>query len=180
MIVAKLISYLIVQYYTGQRYKYSDRQLELQSSFNSSPVHIIMLMLLTLIASAAAVPDPVRLFETINDPSLQGMGRSSVVEIKDVLMDQGVLLAESTFDSTLSKTKCMSYELCRFGANKEMQFGPAVAAFKVICQVLYFSNSKVLFELHFASKVAFAKYQVSQKCPYLINGHILLTLCRVK
>ena len=92
-------------------------------------------LILALISSAAALPDPVTLFETINDPSLQISGaRSGLGEIKDILVDQGVALAETTFDRTLEQSRCMAYELCRFGANNDVEFGPAVSAFKDFLQ----------------------------------------------
>ena len=59
---------------------------------------------------------------------------SGLGEIKDILVDQGVSLAETTFDRTLEQSRCMAYELCRFGANNDVEFGPAVAAFKDFLQ----------------------------------------------
>ena len=91
---------------------------------------------LTLLASAAANPDPVKLFETITAPELDNVLTAGVRSdagggIRSVLMDQGVALAETTFDSSLDKSRCMARELCKFGANRETEFAPAVAAFTV-------------------------------------------------
>ena len=89
------------------------------------------LALAVLAASAAALPDPVTLFETV--PGLAAPeGREAAVGIKNVLQDQGVALAEATFDSTLAKSKCMAFELCRYGADQDdSEFAPAVSAFTV-------------------------------------------------
>ena len=91
-------------------------------------------ILITLISTASAIPDPVKLFETVQSPELQLISsRSDVASIKSVLQDQGVALAETTFDLNLAKSKCMALELCRFGAdsNQDMQFAPALTAFTV-------------------------------------------------
>lgn len=93
-------------------------------------------ILLTLLASAAAIPEPVKLFESITAPELDNVLTAGVRSdagggIRSVLMDQGVALAETTFDSSLAKSRCMARELCKFGANKETEFAPAVAAFTV-------------------------------------------------
>ena len=86
-------------------------------------------LILALVASAAAIPDPIGLFETID--SLEAEGRGSGPALKDILQDQGVALAEETFDSSLSKSKCMAYELCMYGAEevKDVEFTPAISAF---------------------------------------------------
>ena len=90
-------------------------------------------ILVTIISMATAVPDPVRLFEAVQSPELESVAgsRSDVAGIKTVLQDQGVALAETTFESGLTKSRCMALELCRYGANNEMQFGPALTAFTV-------------------------------------------------
>ena len=89
-------------------------------------------ILVCLVSMASAIPDPVRLFETVQSPELESVAsRSDVASIKNVLQDQGVALAEATFDSGLTKSRCMALELCRYGANNEMQFGPALTAFTV-------------------------------------------------
>ena len=95
---------------------------------------------LALLAAVAAHPDPVQLFETINAPELDlqssaGLRSESVSGIRSVLMDQGVALAETTFDSSLEKSRCMARELCKFGANRDTEFAPAVSAFTVLSQV---------------------------------------------
>ena len=92
---------------------------------------------LTLLASAAANPDPIKLFETISAPELDiqssaGLRSEAASGIRSVLMDQGVALAETTFDSSLEKSRCMARELCKFGANRDTEFAPAVSAFTVI------------------------------------------------
>merc|ERR1711862_955725 len=53
-----------------------------------------------------AHPDPATLFETIVMPN-EMEGRSAPENIKDVLMDQGILLAEETFDSSLTKSTAL-------------------------------------------------------------------------
>merc|ERR1712154_295514 len=85
-------------------------------------------LILALVASAVAVPDPVRLFETID--TLETSARSTGVGIRTVLQDQGVALAEETFDSTLNKSKCMAFELCMHGADEMMdaETAPAISA----------------------------------------------------
>merc|ERR1711971_555424 len=94
-----------------------------------SPTLIMLSLILALVASAAAIPDPISLFETID--SLKVEGRCSGPALKDILQDQGVALAEETFDSSLSKSKCMAYELCMYGAEevKDVEFTPAISAF---------------------------------------------------
>ena len=91
---------------------------------------------LALLTSAAANPDPIKLFETISAPELDiqssaGLRSEAASGIRSVLMDQGVALAETPFDSSLEKSRCMARELCKFGANRETEFAPAVAAFTV-------------------------------------------------
>ena len=94
----------------------------------------IMLLLLSMFALAAANPDPVKLFEKIAMPE-QELGRSDFDSIKSVLQDQGVVLAEATFDSSLGKTRCMARELCKFGAEgAQHQFGEAVSVFTEFLQ----------------------------------------------
>ena len=92
---------------------------------------------LALLASAAANPDPIKLFETISAPELDiqssaGIRTEAASGIRSVLMDQGVALAETTFDSSLEKSRCMARELCKFGANRDTEFAPAVSAFTVL------------------------------------------------
>ena len=78
-------------------------------------------------------PDPVRLFDKLDMLDTENSGqRSGMSEIENVLMDQGVALAEVTFDSTSAKNKCMAYELCMFGANQDVELKPAFLAFQVI------------------------------------------------
>ena len=88
-------------------------------------------LILVLVASASAIPDPIGLFETID--SLEAEGRGSGPALKDILQDQGVALAEETFDSSLSKSQCMAYELCMYGANapevQDTELTPAISAF---------------------------------------------------
>merc|ERR1711945_31211 len=64
--------------------------------------------------------------------SLEAEGRGSGPALKDILQDQGVALAEETFDSSLSKSQCMAYELCNFGANapeaQDPEYTPAMNA----------------------------------------------------
>ena len=91
----------------------------------------IILMFLGLVAANPS-PDPVTLFEKLDVLDMASTGqRSGMSEIENVLTDQGVALAEATFDSTFSKNKCMAYELCKFGANDETEFKPAFMAFQV-------------------------------------------------
>ena len=101
--------------------------------------HIMLPVFIALIASAAANPDPIKLFETISAPELDiqssaGIRTDAATGIRSVLMDQGVALAETTFDSSLEKSRCMARELCKFGANRDTEFAPAVSAFTVLSQ----------------------------------------------
>merc|ERR1711862_842619 len=83
--------------------------------------HKIIAIFLGLLSLTAAHPDPATLFETIVMPN-EMEGRSAPENIKDVLMDQGILLAEETFDSSLTKSTCLARELCQFGAKEEARF----------------------------------------------------------
>ena len=79
---------------------------------------------LTLLTLTAAHPDPATLFETIEMPEQDIAGRSAIDGIQNVLQEQGIVLAEATFDSTLAKSSCLAREMCQFGANEEARFNP--------------------------------------------------------
>ena len=93
---------------------------------------VIILMFLGLVA-ASPNPDPISLFDKLDVLDTENSGqRSGMSEIENVLMDQGVALAEVTFDSATAKNKCMAYELCMFGADQDVELKPAFLAFQVI------------------------------------------------
>ena len=77
---------------------------------------------LALLSLTAAHPDPATLFETIPILDKGPEGRNAPGNIQDVLKDQGILLAEETFDSTLAKSSCLARELCQFGAKEEARY----------------------------------------------------------
>ena len=78
----------------------------------------MLTLFLTLFALAAAKPDPATLFETIEMPNPDVGARSDLNDIQNVLQEQGIILAEATFDSTLAKSACLARELCQFGAGE--------------------------------------------------------------
>ena len=90
------------------------------TTFNMVP------LFLALLTVAAAHPDPATLFETISMPEQEMTsysGRNDLDGIKNVLKEQGIVLAEATF-SNFAKSSCMARELCNFGANAESRFFP--------------------------------------------------------
>ena len=86
------------------------------------PTPNMIAILLALLSLTAAHPDPATLFETIPMLDKEPVGRYAPENIQDVLKDQGILLAEETFDSTLAKSSCLARELCNFGAKEEARF----------------------------------------------------------
>merc|ERR1712136_521425 len=67
------------------------------------PTPRMIALFLALLSLAAAHPDPATLFETIPIREKEPQGRNAPENIQDVLKDQGILLAEETFDSTLAR-----------------------------------------------------------------------------
>merc|ERR1711997_470589 len=88
------------------------------------PTPNMIAIFLALLSLTAAHPDPATLFETIPMLDKEPVGRYAPENIQDVLKDQGILLAEATFDSTLAKSSCLARELCQFGAKEEARFSP--------------------------------------------------------
>ena len=83
---------------------------------------MMIALFLAFLSLAAAHPDPATLFETIPMREKEPQGRNAPENIQDVLKDQGILLAEETFDSSLAKSTCLARELCQFGAKEEARF----------------------------------------------------------
>merc|ERR1712165_483093 len=72
------------------------------------PTPNMIAIFLALLSLTAAHPDPATLFETIPILDKGPEGLNAPGNIQDVLKDQGILLAEETFDSTLAKSSCLA------------------------------------------------------------------------
>merc|ERR1711893_39761 len=77
---------------------------------------IMFPILFSILAVTSALPDPATLFESIAMPEPRGVEEQG---IQGILQDQGVNLAEATFDATLARSACLARELCAYGAGEK-------------------------------------------------------------